>query len=1000
MDQELKSLQIQLDALKKEFATKLKSIEERIFAVEMRLSGQPHQKQSLAPDSVDHSASTAIYSLNSDAGWVGENAERGDSRPVSPSSITSSPKKVETPLWVKLGLSELLLRLFGPFAGFFTKLSAVYKHYQSQGKAPVFFMTAAGISALILGFGYLLQFSFSQYLSEVAKMLIAYAIATAVTIGGIYFTRKKTNMREYGSSIIGLGIILNYLCTYFSSDYYSIIPANISLIILATITACAYAIALLFETRIVAVVSLIGGAVAPVILGPLEQPPTLYFSYLLILVVAMLHLAQRIDWQPLAQISMVLSIALIQFSLVDTPHTLQPSMWLVALVHGFFYAFGYFAIRHVGRTNTISKSILLVISANLLFLLLTLDQIIEAANIYGMLLIFNSLAWLVCAAVPQRIFAVANGKMSSDSIKSTQVLSLLSAGVLAGVGILAVTRPEFLGLIWGFEGLILLYLGSRFNYFSIRVESYLILVVAITQSSFDTTLWIIESFLSTPTLLQLGFGWMNLMVAMLLIGSTVFILKKYQPDKNKVDTKIFRIANESLSVYISSAILLSIGLLNVQWMWVFAVVPLFLLIFRAKRHSLVFTEYFGFAHYLLLLVPIIISADQVGSLRFSLHDIVAQTARIEAFLCLWVIAEFYNRFNPNGRLIKFALVLRQVFYCLIPIFFLPSILNRYIDYFPLVIWGSSAISLFLFYKFHYKALQIETLVLVILSSLSAVVACAFVKFDDWDGYGLSSLALGVAFYTLVLWLWKAFERRPEGDTLYQLVRQGVKSLFTLSFYYFGLVLFILMYVATNSPMLAAAIVCVFFTVILIYTPILNPIRQNMQVMYLVINTIVAFVILSYNVQYFLYTKDIIISTIALITALCCTAGLVYLPRAQLTLVWKKLGGRFLQLWGFHLATIIAYVGLIETWFDRDAGPAISIALVAHATIVLFQTLKVQYQRLIWLASGLYFIAALKIILFDMGDFSLVEKIIAFMFIGALLLAAAYQYQRMRRSITQ
>jgi len=33
----------------------------------------------------------------------------------------------------------------------------------------------------------------------------------------------------------------------------------------------------------------------------------------------------------------------------------------------------------------------------------------------------------------------------------------------------------------------------------------------------------------------------------------------------------------------------------------------------------------------------------------------------------------------------------------------------------------------------------------------------------------------------------------------------------------------------------------------------------------------------------------------------------------------------------------------------------------------------------------------------MCDFSLVEKIIAFMFIGALLLASAYQYQQMRRT---
>jgi uncharacterized membrane protein len=52
------------------------------------------------------------------------------------------------------------------------------------------------------------------------------------------------------------------------------------------------------------------------------------------------------------------------------------------------------------------------------------------------------------------------------------------------------------------------------------------------------------------------------------------------------------------------------------------------------------------------------------------------------------------------------------------------------------------------------------------------------------------------------------------------------------------------------------------------------------------------------------------------------------------------------------------------------------------------------KKLIWLSVMLYGVAALKVSLWDMNDFSLVQKIVVFMLIGLCMLGAAFKFQKM------
>ena len=70
-------------------------------------------------------------------------------------------------------------------------------------------------------------------------------------------------MHDYASAIIGLGVVVLYLCAYFTGPYYGLTDAAGSFALFAGTVAVGYCLALIFETRVVAVITLVGGIAAP-----------------------------------------------------------------------------------------------------------------------------------------------------------------------------------------------------------------------------------------------------------------------------------------------------------------------------------------------------------------------------------------------------------------------------------------------------------------------------------------------------------------------------------------------------------------------------------------------------------------------------------------------------------------------------------------------------------------------------------------------------------------
>ena len=301
-------------------------------------------------------------------------------------------------------LSQGLAAVMAPFTAVNEQVKSFYHHYQAKGLGPVFLMTVAGIITLTLGFGYLLQYSINHWFSELGKALLGFASANAIIVGGIFIRQKRAGMADFGSGIVGLGLILNYLCAYFIGQYFELIPNSASFILLLLITLAGYGLSMRLDAKVIAVIALVGGSTAPMMLLSQSYAPLLYLPYLLLIGAGALAQSRKLKWPLLLEITALLHIGCIEaFShFIELPLRDFGGVSLLALIsiNAFFYLYGITGLlftkpftHHDEKHNALSHRILALPIALLAFVLLELTQFTEFA---GEIFAANA---LICAAL-------------------------------------------------------------------------------------------------------------------------------------------------------------------------------------------------------------------------------------------------------------------------------------------------------------------------------------------------------------------------------------------------------------------------------------------------------------------------------------------------------------------------------------------------------------------------------------------------------------------------
>lgn len=502
-------------------------------------------------------------------------------QPVHPVLQTprSSPKE-RTPrqkTWLEIQLLQVL-----------TPIWNTYSRYKDEGKLPIFFMTIAGIAAMLFGFGYLMQYTLQALgkYEDLVKVGAGFAVATMSVGIGFRLSGKGERFREYASGLISLGIILNYVMIYFLSDLgdFPTLSSTLTgfLLIMAN-TALAIYLALRFEVRMIAVLFLIGGAFAPFYLNSTEDG-TWYYLYLWFLTVATCFVSSKIQWKGLRYLAFVVSTLLLEMLVFSqAPDALRFTVYY----HLFAYLFlAYTFLDHLAIKRQWAKADVLILAANVTVFLWNLFHTYQTQLL--------TLGWMYLGNA--LVLAIIYAQLKRKLDRKVQLGFFAIIGTFVGFAVPALLNHALMGLFWSIEGLLLIYLGFLFRMEWVRKEGYLLMGIAFAKLGWQS-LGII--FLWEQGIWHEGF--LNYAVIGGLIAACWIWGQRFQENFVPFERKIFIVFREILPIWLASVYLIMIY----QWMGetacLLAWIPAVGMMYWGKRFRTQISTQFGTLFYLLSL---------------------------------------------------------------------------------------------------------------------------------------------------------------------------------------------------------------------------------------------------------------------------------------------------------------------------------------------------------------------------------------------------------------
>jgi uncharacterized membrane protein len=163
-----------------------------------------------------------------------------------------------------------------------------------------------GIVALIGAVTFFLKYAFdNNWIGPSGRVAIGILLGAAMLPWSHWLLRRGYSY--FSEGIAGLGAAVLYLSIWAGCQYYALYSRDVGFVAMIIITAGMAAVALGRDSQRIALLSLFGGFLTPLLLSTGKDQQVVLFTYVLILGGALLVIDARRDWRSLAPISFLLS---------------------------------------------------------------------------------------------------------------------------------------------------------------------------------------------------------------------------------------------------------------------------------------------------------------------------------------------------------------------------------------------------------------------------------------------------------------------------------------------------------------------------------------------------------------------------------------------------------------------------------------------------------------------------------------------------------------------
>ncbi|MBV9642801.1 MAG: DUF2339 domain-containing protein [Verrucomicrobia bacterium] len=155
-----------------------------------------------------------------------------------------------------------------------------------------------GVLILVIGIGFFLKYAFDQqWIGPAVRISIGFIGGVALLLGGSVCRRQQLRGLDIGIGGVGLGAL--YLTSYAACQVERLLPGSLAVVLILVTTAIGVCLAALWASQALAILTFLGGLLAPLLFASSQFDPGLFLSYLLILTVGGQILAYAKDWRQL-----------------------------------------------------------------------------------------------------------------------------------------------------------------------------------------------------------------------------------------------------------------------------------------------------------------------------------------------------------------------------------------------------------------------------------------------------------------------------------------------------------------------------------------------------------------------------------------------------------------------------------------------------------------------------------------------------------------------------
>jgi uncharacterized membrane protein len=337
-----------------------------------------------------------------------------------------------------------------------------------------------GIAILVLGIGYFVKFAIDKdWIGEIGRVAIG-VFCGGVLIGIAHKLRKT--FRSFSSVLTGGGIVVLYFTIALGFMEYEIFGQTAAFLLMLIITVFGSLLSIAYDRVELAVISLIGGLAAPILVSTGDGNYQILFTYLIILNAGMLAVAYIKQWKLINILSLIGTVIMIGGWLVKlTPGEVSYNP-LLALTFGSILFLEFFMMN-------ILRNIKLKIDFKAFdFSLLLANTALFYS--FGMIVLSNYHDGLL-----QGLFTVGLGLFNFGFAfflrKKTEVdknIIYLLIGLVLTLGSLAAPIQldgNSITLFWAAEMCLLLWLYQKSNITLIKLGSVLVFLATIVSLFMD-----------------------------------------------------------------------------------------------------------------------------------------------------------------------------------------------------------------------------------------------------------------------------------------------------------------------------------------------------------------------------------------------------------------------------------------------------------------------------------------------------------------------------------